>query len=855
MKVDFFSNWQNEPFSRLDGNPSIHRPQKMLEGWGEADGFEARVGIRNLIDASLLDLLAHYRRAVCRITWRGTNFRGLSGDNSGTGFLVGPNLLLTNNHVLHSAEAATLAKLDFEYERTTEQLLRLEDPAEGPRSELRLAPERLFITSSATDGLDYTFVRLAADAPHGYGFIPMSRGSFTGRPFEPVFLIHHPNGDYKQASVDDTEILNVDVGLLLYAADTETGSSGAPVLTRQGKLCALHHASCDRQQMDLRHAARERQLQDGGDYRVANEGIMISAIANDLERRLGGGGADHTAIREVLTHFRDIDTLVGPYGVRGRLTTVESGYASAGVDTVVRAINATGQDLDIAVWNMEWLHALRHDQATLRRIATVFADMTQDIWIMDSISPESTRQMLASLREQFGQSYECVFAEDEIHPAQPGTAIVYNRETVEVERLVWPDEVAKLWRLRAQQDMALQNLSGPIFPSFPACFRVTALQRSEPASIRLLPLFIGEKINAALRRAVAARVIDRIIEIFGEIVDISEDWLVFGDTNTPLRQSRLLALQDLGFRPIISFDRERGGVTYLVGQRRVLSHLYVPKGMEAVGDDGEYITTVDCAFDGKFIDSLTGTSPFGIRVALLEPAMLSDMDRAERYVRHYSAPHLIAQGDAVAEDWEWHGLGRQGFVTRNRDGLVRVVEQTNAALNAPGDQQLTLLDLVTLIFCEGNFDDGPPSEGGVMPLPQRLSLWLGDAAPAHDARLTALENVALYARYLGQLKNRAARRTGWGSLYRDLFRADGIAGHPARQAALLAGVVQGCFLAENYPSGREPDIAALLDGYRTDQTLQQILRGSGYVHDATGMLQTRQAHIEAAIAAERELSR
>lgn len=219
----FISDWADvETYAKLrSGAPtSVHNFEEMAAGFG-GTGFEAAVGIENVVDAGLLSILAERRRAVARIRWSGVNFRGERGDWVGTGFLVGPNLLVTNNHVLHDIASAEVAQVAFDYERTAEQIAGAGGNVSIPQRTLPLDPTRLFLTSPARGGLDYTFVWIGDDAERDYGYIPMTRGSFMLRPYEPVFLIHHPNGKLKQISLDDTELLNVDGDLLLYAVDTD----------------------------------------------------------------------------------------------------------------------------------------------------------------------------------------------------------------------------------------------------------------------------------------------------------------------------------------------------------------------------------------------------------------------------------------------------------------------------------------------------------------------------------------------------------------------------------------------------------------------------------------------------------
>lgn len=59
-----------------------------------------------------------------------------------------------------------------------------------------------------------------------------------------IIIFQHPKGRAKECSVE--KILHVEKPFVFYQADTETGSSGSPVLTTTGlKLIAVHHKGSD----------------------------------------------------------------------------------------------------------------------------------------------------------------------------------------------------------------------------------------------------------------------------------------------------------------------------------------------------------------------------------------------------------------------------------------------------------------------------------------------------------------------------------------------------------------------------------------------------------------------------------
>ena len=188
------------PFADLGGDAPIDDPAEMLDGWRRlrtgGPEVEAAVGRFVTVPAALVQLLSDRRRCVARLTASGTDFRGIAQPSPwiGTGFLVDKNLLLTNHHVLNSVEVAQTATVEFDYEIAADDLLA--GTIVRPRAPrvFRVDPRRLFVTSPVERGLDFTFVWIDDTAATTFGTIPMERSSFTVKPGEQAFLIHHPQG-------------------------------------------------------------------------------------------------------------------------------------------------------------------------------------------------------------------------------------------------------------------------------------------------------------------------------------------------------------------------------------------------------------------------------------------------------------------------------------------------------------------------------------------------------------------------------------------------------------------------------------------------------------------------------------
>ncbi|PSL40076.1 endonuclease G [Planomicrobium soli] len=222
--------------------------------------IERIINKNDLLPIAYLETGTKAGRAVCRTTLRNQNGQ-IQGH--GTGFLVSPTLLLTNNHVLDIREAALYAAAEFNYEN---------DENFAPReiSSFGFEPDKLFITDEA---LDFTLVAIQPVAKNGkkisdFGYLPLL--SQKGKVLEGEFvsIIQHPKGGPKAVTVRENEVRFLAPDFIHYVSDTEAGSSGSPVFNDQWVVVALHHAAIS-------------DPDDSTEW-IANEGIRISSILNFL---------------------------------------------------------------------------------------------------------------------------------------------------------------------------------------------------------------------------------------------------------------------------------------------------------------------------------------------------------------------------------------------------------------------------------------------------------------------------------------------------------------------------------------------------------------------------------------------
>ena len=177
---------------------------------------------------------------------------------SGTGFLVGPNLLLTAGHVLPRADLALTTTFRFNHQHDADG--RPERP-----DDYRGAPGGLFHTSKH---LDYTLVQLAGRPGDRWTYLPLA--AETPAAGDRVSIAGHPAGQPKQVAIRDNVVEYVGRDVVQYVTPAPPGASGAPVLTDELRVCAVHHAASP-----VTEPATARTF-------FRNEATAVSAILRDL---------------------------------------------------------------------------------------------------------------------------------------------------------------------------------------------------------------------------------------------------------------------------------------------------------------------------------------------------------------------------------------------------------------------------------------------------------------------------------------------------------------------------------------------------------------------------------------------
>jgi hypothetical protein len=194
-------------------------------------------------------------------------FTGLAGKDEGicTGTLIAGNIILTAGHCiakdywvnrenleypyftigdrkreLTEAEFATLLVVDFNDQADLSPVVSIDNIAPAPRRPLLSFTVRSLTNLSydADGDLDFAILHVAG-APEQIGGFALGAGKIrtsvveTG---EPVAVIQHPFGGYKKVA---TGLVTPETQRILHTASTATGSSGAALLDKQGRLVGI----------------------------------------------------------------------------------------------------------------------------------------------------------------------------------------------------------------------------------------------------------------------------------------------------------------------------------------------------------------------------------------------------------------------------------------------------------------------------------------------------------------------------------------------------------------------------------------------------------------------------------------
>jgi endonuclease G len=246
--------------------------------------LERLIGGNDLQGVQYLTVGAFRARSVCRIVVHDT-----SGDpmEYGTGFLVAPGVLMTNQHVIRSASFAgrSVAQFDYELDASGRERTRVDFKCLSSPTPITV-PEPFDFALVAVEPMSADGSRRIEE----YGYLTLNPTPGKAAVGEYLTIIQHPNGERKQVCVRENKLLEYDDTLprIIYATDTVGGSSGSPVFNDRWQVVALHRAGFPRMNSKSEWLAKDGSVwkAEMGDEQVdwvGNEGVRISKIIEHLE--------------------------------------------------------------------------------------------------------------------------------------------------------------------------------------------------------------------------------------------------------------------------------------------------------------------------------------------------------------------------------------------------------------------------------------------------------------------------------------------------------------------------------------------------------------------------------------------
>jgi endonuclease G len=242
-------------------------------------GFERKIGPTLDLDDTPTPTERKAGASVARIVELKQD--GRIGEGFATGFLVTPNLLMTNWHVFERSSDATGCGAQLGYERNDAGMIE-----NGLVFELD--PDRFFISNETLDialvGIKTLPIAGTAPAfpPETVRLIPTAGKILAGLA---INIIQHPDGQHKHWAVSENKLMldPLDQDLFLtYSADTLEGSSGSPAFNTDWELVAIHHSAVPRMEgndiLTVNNTVWRKGMPETDIDWVANEGVRVSKV-------------------------------------------------------------------------------------------------------------------------------------------------------------------------------------------------------------------------------------------------------------------------------------------------------------------------------------------------------------------------------------------------------------------------------------------------------------------------------------------------------------------------------------------------------------------------------------------------
>lgn len=264
--------------------------------------LEAVNGLDDMVSSSFLYEGAIRARTVGRISTY------VGPEPIGTGFMISPCLLMTNQHVLENKSEAAECYVEFDYFYSKNNT-RIESEI------FKIKPELFYMYSKE---LDYAIVFVERLSDRGtelsnYGWNNLAVSNLEVQNSDRLNIIHHPRGEHQQISIRKNYAIDVeDEDIYIdYVTDTDFGSSGSPVYDDDWNIVALHRANKTIKSGELRReylqkiefVSKDLAYEMKAKSITVNSGVRMGVILQDLTERIGQSvRSDQVLLEEIFKH-------------------------------------------------------------------------------------------------------------------------------------------------------------------------------------------------------------------------------------------------------------------------------------------------------------------------------------------------------------------------------------------------------------------------------------------------------------------------------------------------------------------------------------------------------------------------
>ena len=270
----------------LDGPAKAALRKQMIQDTAPdpVDAYERYIGNNDLLPINYLSIGTQKSMSVGRLRYTDLTSNSLA---MATGFLITPDLILTNHHVFQGKDLFKDALIDFDYAY---------DAAgqELPKISFVINPDKFFYTFK---DLDFTLVGIETKDQTGAHAI-QERGYLVLNPMvgkagigDSATIIQYPDGNYEQIGLRENQILDMsDPNSIIYKTDTSPGTSGSPVFNDQWQVIALHSSGVAKKNRAGDYIDKTGQVIPVVNGKVdstqvvwtSNSGIRISALMKQI---------------------------------------------------------------------------------------------------------------------------------------------------------------------------------------------------------------------------------------------------------------------------------------------------------------------------------------------------------------------------------------------------------------------------------------------------------------------------------------------------------------------------------------------------------------------------------------------